>query len=219
MTTRHEQQRRLQVPFTGAKVGAPLLVAALMAGGCASTMPIASVMPTAPEPGLLARAGDAHWRAEAWAKGAAPVLRVWGPQETTLLLENTTFLPPDLSRAQPEWRVQSMDLQRGQLVVLLRYQPKVGAAAYQDKRFEFDLTAPNHPLVQYRVSTTRGTNVDWQTVDFVTRKSQLCRNAPASNPENCTPTPAILLDEPAPTLATMGNAEEYVPAIKMDTQY
>lgn len=195
----------------------PLLVVIgglVVMGGCVSAVPKALR-----EEGLLASASDSTWRAEVWANGASPVLRVWGTGMVAPLLENTAFLPPDLGRTQPQWHVQSMVVQRGRLVLSLRYQPQPSVDSYQDKRFEFDLNTQRQPLVNYRVATVRGDKVDWQKVDFVQRTAQSCRNAPSIHPDDCKPTPAVLTEELAPALGSIGNAEDYVPPIKLETRY
>lgn len=175
--------------------------------------------PTPLPAGMLGRGINTRWRVEVWGNESAPVLRVWDKLHTgaKAILENRTFLPSDLLKSSGNWRLYGLSTDNDLLKIELRYQPNPGA--YQHKSFEFDMGAPTHPLVRYRVTTGRGESVDWQAVDFLKRTSSFCRNAPKLNPDDCKPIQAIVLDDPLASLDSMGSAEDYVPPIKMDRRY
>jgi hypothetical protein len=179
---------------------------------------------------VMASATDGVWRAEVLTlggpSGPRAVLRAWRPGQGTPVLENSAVLPPSMgqmqSQSQPQsqspWRLTGLTLSAGRLAVALQYRPMQGSDSFQDKRFEFDLNAPQQPLVHYRAATTRGDKVDWQTVDFVQRTSAACRGALVSDPTRCQTWSTPLTDEPVPTFLSLGNAEDYVPPVKVDVQ-
>ncbi len=194
-----------------------------LVGGCTALPGDVSDRATVPQlplaTGMLGNSSNLRWRVEAWGNEKLPVLRVWDKTQAgaSALIENRTFLPPDLLKPGSEWLLQSLSIKQNLLVVVLRYQPNPNA--YQQKLFEFDLDTPRHTLVNYRVTTGRADKVDWQVVDFLARTSSFCRNAPQNNPDDCKPTQAPVLAEPLASLDEFGNAEDYVPPIKMDRQY
>lgn len=165
--------------------------------------------------------GDARWRVEAAITDGPPVLRLWDSQghDSQTSVENRVFLPSDLARPQGDWQLLQLHVHASRLVVVLQYRPAPQTENFQQKRFEFNLLTPQQPLVFYRASTTRGTLVDWQTVDFVARTALFCRNAPANQPDACTPIPATLRAEPTPTLRTIGSAEDFTAPIDMPVRY
>jgi hypothetical protein len=165
--------------------------------------------------------GDTRWRVEAAVTTSPPVLRLWDGQgrDARLVVENRVFLPSDLARPQSDWQLLQLQVHANRLVVLLQYRPQPNVGTFQHKHFEFDLLAPNRPLVFYRVATTRGETVNWQTVDFKTHKSWFCRNAPSATPDACTPLSAILSDDPVPNLGNIGSAEDYAPPVKTEVRY
>lgn len=181
----------------------------------------------APGGGPPSALGDARWRVETTITATPPVLRLWhqqGGQVTDTgkdqpIVENSVFLPPGLAGPRPEWQLLQLHVQTGRMIVLLQYRPQPSGDIFQQKRFEFDLLAPQMPLVFYRGATTRGDAMNWQTVDFKSRTSQFCRNAPAATAEACKPETATLNDDPVPNLGTMGSAEDYAPPVKTQVRY
>lgn len=185
-------------------------VVSVMVSGCASATS---------DVGLIRRVTDNLWRVEVRADDAVPRLKIWSGTASEPFAENKLLLPPDLLKAQADWRLLKLDLRQGFLSIGLQYRPSPGVDSYQTKIFEFNLNAPGQPLAQYRVTTGRSGRVDWQTVDFVRRQSFFCRNAAESNPDDCKAVLAELTDEQAPTFRGIGSAEDYVPPIKMEIRY
>ena len=210
-------------------VGGGLLGALLLTTGCAApsatSMSPAQPSSVTPELGLLKRAEADGWRVEARIQGGKAVLRLWqymrsgSVDPATPAVENRQILPSSLAKPVGDWALTRLDIRRGRLNVALHYQPITSAANYQDKQFEFDLTATGQPLVHYLASTVRGDKADWMAVDFVTSQAQSCRQAPASTPRECQPSSLVLIPGTPATLANMGNAEDYVPPIKMEVRY
>jgi hypothetical protein len=206
---------RQRVALCWVRLGA-VLGLALALGACSMVREGSGTM-TAPT--------DSRWQVLADVHTTPPVLRLWdaptdaGDKAARPLVENRVFLPASLAQPSSEWQILELHVHASRVVVVLQYRPAPQTENLQQKRFEFNLLAPQQPLVFYRASTTRGTLVDWQTVDFVARTALFCRNAPANQPDSCTPIPATLRAEPTPTLRTIGSAEDFTAPIDMPVRY
>ena len=181
-----------------------------------------------PQPGhadrLVASARAGPWEARVLSSASASKLQLWqsiaGEAGTgRLVLENSNFLPPALSRDSGEFRLTVFNIAGERLEISVQDHPAT-TRAYMQRDFDFDLSKPIFLLSFFRTVTYREETAGWLEVDFQTARARQCNEAPSGDLNQCEPRPVKLQPRfVSPSLTDMGPAFSYSAPLLLRVAY